>query len=112
MPETAQAATPEAQLRLTKAERLSVMIITRNWGVDRIKARLIVSLTDRLKLDDFVQGAQADPRDKTCQPYTLDRLHLQLLADRINEMFDSSSMPSDLSAAILSLEEKIRPELE
>lgn len=94
-------------MKITNGERVFVTALIRKIpGVDKNDARMVVALSDSLKLEG---GAPGDTWLAE-QDFTLTTLERDWLRDKINETFKKREIPAVFSRESLSLLEKLEAE--
>ena len=96
---------------VNKGERaLTAWLITNRPGVDRTNARVITKVYESLELDD-VQGAIPLNKLHEESKVELAEFEAQWIIDQLNQAFEKTQVPANLSMYALSLDDKLRESL-
>ena len=96
---------------VNKGERaFTAWLITNRPGVDRTNARVIAEVYESLELDD-VQGAVPLSELREESKAELAEFAAQWIVDQLQQAFDKSQVPANLSMYALSLEDKLKASL-
>lgn len=92
-------------MNLSNGERSVIYNIIVTKGVNKQDARMVVSLNDKLNLEDPQSFRPSETDDN--QEYDLAEVELGWIKDRLNGAFNESRVPSFLSKWAISLIEKL-----
>lgn len=96
----------------TKGERLAVSIIINQLeGVNRTDARLVSKVDEHLELGEVQVGVALVDMGKVAE-FELAELEVEWIKDHINKSFEQQKVPPFVAGSALSLEEKLKAELE
>ena len=92
-------------MELSNGERAVIFNIISTAGVNKQDARMVISLREKLNLDDQQSFRPSETDDS--QEYDLVEVELGWIKDRLNSAFNESRVPPFLSKWAISLIEKL-----
>lgn len=96
----------------TKGERLAIaVIINQLEGVNRTDARLVSKVDEHLELGEVQAGVTPDKMGDVAE-FELAELEVEWIKDHINKSFEKQKVPPFAAGSALSLEDKLKAELE